>query len=264
MKIKGLLTGLIVTFLLLPIIIMLFWSISSSWPWPRILPQDFTLRAYFYIFDGSTKMFKILLNSVFLSFVVTVLTLLISVPAARALAFYNFKGKNLIKILIFLPLIIPVLPSALGIHLIFARVGLANTNLGVILIHIVLGLPYGVKILTNVFEFNGNGLELQARTLGASSFQVFRYITIPLIKFGLVVSGSIIFIISFTQYFVTFLIGGGRVITYSMLLFPFLESGDRTVASALSVIFVLCILVVLKITEIILGRFYEIKNEYLM
>jgi putative spermidine/putrescine transport system permease protein len=78
------------------------------------------------------------------------------------------------------------------------------------------------------------------------------------------VAGSIIYIISFTQYFVTFLIGGGRILTYSMLLFPFLESGDRTIASALSVIFVLSVLIVLKITDIILGKLYEIKNEYLM
>lgn len=264
MKIKGLLTGLIISLLLLPILIMLFWSISASWPWPKILPHDFTLRAYFYIFNPSTKIFKIMLNSMLLSFIVTVLTLLISIPAARALAFYSFKGKEFIKILIFLPLIIPILPAALGIHLIFVRLGLANTYLGVVLIHIVLGIPYGVKILTNVFEFNGNSFELQARTLGASSFQVFRDITIPLIKPGLIVAGSIIYIISFTQYFVTFLIGGGRILTYSMLLFPFLESGDRTIASALSVIFVLSVLIVLKITDIILGKLYEIKNEYLM
>ncbi|WDU83631.1 ABC transporter permease [Caloramator sp. Dgby_cultured_2] len=185
------------------------------------MPHDFTLRAYFYIFDSSNKIFKIMLNSMLLSFIVTVLTLLISVPAARALAFYSFKGKEFIKILIFLPLIIPILPAALGIHLIFVSLGLANTYLGVVLIHIVLGIPYGVKILTNVFEFNGNSFELQARTLGASSFQVFRDITIPLIKPGLIVAGSIIYIISFTQYFVTFLIGGGRILTYSMLLFPF-------------------------------------------
>lgn len=214
------------------------------------------------MFDPTTRVLKILIDSVILSSVVTALTLSISIPAARALAFYSFKGKSVAKVLILLPLIVPMLSVAMGIHLRFIQWGLANSFWGVVLIHVIPGIPYGVKILLSVFELNGNRIEAQARTLGASPFQVIRYVTLPLIAPGLIIAGSIIYIASFSQYFITFLIGGGRVVTFAMFLFPFVESGDRTMASALSIGFILSITLVLFITEKIVGNFYEKSSQY--
>lgn len=262
MRLGNILKNTIIFILIMPLLIMIIWSISASWSWPSLFPKSLTLRAYHYILEPSTKVLKILLTSVTLSIIVTLLTLLISVPAARAIAFYDFKGKNIIKILLLLPLMVPILTVAMGIHLLFCHIGLANTYLGVILIHVIPGIPYGVKILINIFELNGNKMELQARTLGANNLQVLRYITIPLIKPGLIIAGSIIYIMSFTQYFITFLIGGGRIVTYAMILFPFVESGDRTMAAALSVIFILSITFVLFISEKIVGSFYENSSRY--
>jgi putative spermidine/putrescine transport system permease protein len=194
--------------------------------------------------------------------VVTLITLIISIPAARAIAFYDFKGKSLVKVLILMPVIVPMLSVAMGIHLTFTKLGLANTHLGVILIHVVPGIPYGVKILLSIFELNGDKVEAQARVLGASSLQTFRYITLPLIMPGMVIAGSMIYIISFSQYFITFLIGGGRVVTYAMFLFPFVQSGDRTMASALSVIFILSIALVVYLSEKSVGFFYQKSSKY--
>lgn len=262
MRIKCILRYLILVALFFPLLMMIGWSIASSWPWPRLIPLGLTLRAYSFMFDPTTRVLKILIDSVILSSVVTALTLSISIPAARALAFYSFKGKSVAKVLILLPLIVPMLSVAMGIHLRFIQWGLANSFWGVVLIHVIPGIPYGVKILLSVFELNGNRIEAQARTLGASPFQVIRYVTLPLIAPGLIIAGSIIYIASFSQYFITFLIGGGRVVTFAMFLFPFVESGDRTMASALSIGFILSITLVLFITEKIVGNFYEKSSQY--
>ncbi len=55
------------------------------------------------------------------------------------------------------------------------------------------------------------------------------------------------FVISFSQYFLTFLIGGGHVITYPIVMFPFIQSGDRTIASSFSLIFIVTSLIYLLI-----------------
>ncbi|GFR35733.1 ABC transporter permease [Thermobrachium celere] len=254
MSINKFLVRLIVLFLFFPILIMVFLSLSGAWSWPYLMPKSISLRGYLYVFTPSTKILKILINSILLSLIVTFITIAVSLPAANALAFYNFKGKNTIKVLLFLPLIVPMIAVTMGIHLNFIRLGIANTYLGVILIHVIPGIPYGVKILLNVFEFKGNKIELQAKILGASKWQVLRYITIPIIMPTLVVAGSVIYIISFTQYFITFLIGGGKVITYSIILFPFAESGDRTILSALSVIFVISVLAIIYLSEKIVKK----------
>ncbi len=262
MKIKTIYKYLIIIFLALPLVLMIGWSVARSWPWPCIMPMGFTLRGFLYTLSPSTEGFIILLRSVGLSLIVTIVTLAISIPAARAIAFYEFKGKSFIKVLILLPLIVPILSVAMGIHLSFIKLGLANSYLGVILIHVIPGIPYGVKILLNVFEINGNQIEAQGRVLGASSFQVMMHVTLPLITPGLIIAGSIIYIISFSQYFITFLIGGGRIVTYSMLLFPFVESGDRTIASSISIVFILSILIVLVISEKLVGNFYAKSSKY--
>ena len=262
MKFKIGLTYAIFIILLFPFVIMLGWSVAASWPWPQLIPQSFTLRAFSYLIDPTTRAFRIMLSSIMLSSVVTLLTLVISIPAARALAFYNFKGKSLVKIFILLPLIVPMLTVTMGVHLRFIQLGLANTFWGVVFIHVIPGIPYGVKILLNAFELNGNRIELQARTLGASSLQVMRYVTLPMITPGLIIAGSIIYIASFSQYFITFLIGGGRVVTFAMFLFPFVEAGDRTMASALSIGFILSIVIVLFISEKIVGNFFEKSSQY--
>lgn len=262
MKIKIIFKYIIIFFLILPLFLMIGWSIVSSWPWPVIIPREFTLRGFIYILSPYTQGFIILLRSVVLSLVVTLITLIISIPAARAIAFYNFKGKALVKVLILLPLIVPILSVAMGIHLSFIRLGFANNYIGVILIHVIPGIPYGVKILLNIFEINGDKIETQGRVLGATPLQVMLHVTLPLLTPGLIIAGSIIYIISFSQYFITFLIGGGRIVTYAMLLFPFVESGDRTMASAISIIFILSIIIVLIISEKLVANFYARSSKY--
>lgn len=259
---RKLLKYMILLMILIPFVVMVIWSITSSWPWPHLLPEEFSLSGYLYAVHPTTKAFGILLQSILLSALVTVITIIISIPAARAIAFYDFKGKSLVKVLILMPVIVPMISVAMGIHLTFTRFGLANNYLGVILIHVVPGIPYGVKILLSILEINGNKVEAQARVLGASTLQTFRYITLPLIMPGMVIAASMIYIISFSQYFITFLIGGGRVVTYAMFLFPFVRSGDRNMASALSIIFILSIALVVYISEKSVGLFYQKSSKY--
>lgn len=261
-SIKAIFRNIVIFILFLPLVIMIGWSISSSWPWPNVLPKALTLRGFNYAISPSAEGFIVLLRSAFLSLTVTIITLVISVPAAKALAFYQFKGKSLVKVLILLPLMVPMISVAMGVHISFIKLGIANTCFGVVLIHVLPGIPYGVKILLNVFEIIGDKIELQGRVLGGSPIQVMIYITLPLLTPGLIIAGSMIYIISFSQYFITFLIGGGRVVTYAMLLFPFIESGDRTVASALSIVFLISIILVLIISEKLVGNFYKNISKY--
>ncbi len=62
---------------------------------------------------------------------------------------------------------------ALGIHVSFLKLGLANTILGVIIIHLIPCIPYAVFMLTDVFEIIGDKMEKQAKVLGANRYQCF-------------------------------------------------------------------------------------------
>ncbi|MBK9050528.1 MAG: ABC transporter permease subunit [Chloroflexi bacterium] len=123
----------------------------------------------------------------------------------------------------------PPLPFAvaMGIHVAFIRYGLADSLLGVILVHLVPVTPYMVLILASVFANYNPDVEGQARSLGARPRQVLWHITLPAILPGLVVGSLFAFIISWSQYLLTLLIGGRNVITLPILLFSFANGRQR-------------------------------------
>ncbi|AKN30903.1 ABC transporter permease [Clostridium carboxidivorans P7] len=253
---------LAVFLIVLPLIVLLLWGFSKRWPWPYIVPREYSLRGINYFLTGYGNSTKILLYSIFLSFVVTVITLIISIPAARALGLYEFKGKSFFKLLVLLPLIISPVAVGIGIQVFFIKIGLANTFLGVVLVHLIPCLPYGIRILTDVFEILGESMEFQARTLGASKLQTFFYVTLPLISPGLISAASLVFIVSLSQYFLTFIVGGGNVITFSMIMFPFIQSGDRTIAACYSIVFIVTTLILLVVMEKKVKAYYAIENHF--
>jgi putative spermidine/putrescine transport system permease protein len=248
--------------LLFPIFILLLWSFAGLWPWPDVLPNGFSLRGFQSIFTSGSSSLNALLNSIYIALAVTIITLAISIPAARALGLYEFRGKRLIKIAILAPIIVPTVSVSMGIHITFMKMGFANTFLGVVLVHLLSCLPYGVRILTNVFEIIGDGMEQQAKVLGAKKTQVFFNITLPLIMPGVLSAGSLIFIVSFSQYFLTFLIGGGTIITFPMIMFPYIQSGDRVIASSYSLVFLISAIILLTIMEKALKSYYKVKNHF--
>lgn len=260
----GIIMYLMIFILVVPLLVLAIWSFSKNWPWPNLFPKEFGIRGIKYFFDPTSKSFSTLLGSIYLSMVVTVITLIITIPASKALALYEFKGKKIVEILILAPLIVSPVAVAMGIHLSFIKLGLANTFMGVVLVHLLPCIPYSVRILKNVFEITGESMEMQARVLGASPLQAFRNITLPIITPGLVSAGSLVFIVSFSQYFLTFLIGGGRIVTFPMHMFPFVQSGDRMMASVYSLVFIITTLICLQIMEKLVKRYYKSENYFFM
>ncbi|ERI93821.1 ABC transporter, permease protein [Clostridiales bacterium oral taxon 876 str. F0540] len=246
---------------LLPIAILLLWSISGKWNWPNILPQNYNLRAYRYILENGNQLLKVVFFSIGLSLSVTFITILFSIPAAKALGTFNFIGKRLVEILILTPLIIPSITIATGIHIFFIRLGLADTLLGVIIIHLFPCLPYGVRMLKNVYEVIGNSYEIQARVLGASRLKTFLNITLPLLMPAIISASNLIFVVSFSQYLLTLIIGGGKIMTLAVIMFPFIQDGDQTMAGALSIVFISVSFVFLIIFEKMLKNYYKIEGH---
>ncbi|QYE99383.1 ABC transporter permease [Paraclostridium sordellii] len=258
-KLKKLIVNIILLTLILPLGILFIWAITSSWVYPNLIPNEFSLRGFEYILNEEN--IKVLLNSIFISIVVVIITLIISIPAAKAIALCEFKGKKFFELLILSPIIIPMISVAMGIQLIFIKFGIANTLTGVILINIIPCIPYGVRIIADVYKLIGDKYEIQASMLGAKKIDILRYVTIPLILPGIIGASSMCFIISFSQYFLTLLIGGGSVITYPLLMFPYIQSGDRILASMYSIVFIIISLIVVMLMKKSLEKYYNKENQ---
>lgn len=228
----------IVLGVLAPFVPLVIWSFSFRWFFPAVLPTEWSLRPWLAVFAPQTRVWIATANSLWIGFGTTFLSILIGIPAGRALGLHQFKGKTIVEFLILAPTIVPALAAAFGIHIMFIRYGLADTRLGVILVHLIPVTPYTVLILSSVFANYNPDYEDQARSLGANALQVWVYVTIPAILPGIMVAGLFSFIISWSQYILTLLIGGGQVLTLPVLLFSFATSGDSGLTAALSLVFI--------------------------
>jgi putative spermidine/putrescine transport system permease protein len=234
--------------LLLPFVPLLIWSFSQRWYFPALLPTEWGWRAWQYVFSPGSRVLPSLAYSTLIGLTVTGLSALIGIPAGRALGLHRFRGKRLVEFLILTPTIVPTLAAAMGIQVAFIRYGLADSLLGVILVHLIPVVPYMTLIMSSVFANYTPEYEEQARTLGARPLQVFIYVTWPAIWPGVLVGSLFAFVISWSQYGLTLIIGGGQVITLPMLLFALANSGDNPITAALSLVFIAPALLFLMIT----------------
>nr|WP_312984721.1 ABC transporter permease subunit [Clostridioides sp.] len=258
-NIEKLILNIVFIVFISPLIILFIWSFASSWEYPNLFPSKISLRGFEYIFNKQNLC--ILSNSICISLAVVFITILISIPAAKAITLYEFKGKKFFELLILSPIIIPLICVAMGIHVFFIKLGIANTFIGVIIINILPCIPYAVRIIADVYVLIGDKFEIQAKMLGASRFNVIKFITLPLLLPGIIGAASMSFIISFSQYFYTMLIGGGNIITYPMVMFPYIQSGDRTIASLYSIVFIIVSIAVLILLESSIKRYYKDSSE---
>ncbi|SCG82245.1 putative ABC transporter permease protein ORF1 [Proteiniborus sp. DW1] len=253
-KLLKLFLYLVMFTILAPMIILILWVFASRWPWPRLLPDTYSLRAIKEVFAPHTKVLPTLFSSIILSLSVAVLSAIVGTMTARALVLYEFKGKNLIDFLGIAPNIVPGTIFAMGIHVVFIKISLADTVLGVIIVHLIYTLPYSINIMRDLTASIGEKMELQAYVLGASPLKAFMYITLPLLAPGIMASISMAYITSFSQYFITLLIGGGKVRTISLLMVPFIAKGDRHIGSAYALVFVISTLSVFIIIDKIIKK----------
>jgi putative spermidine/putrescine transport system permease protein len=222
---------------LAPIVLLSVYSVAQSWFWPALAPEHWSARAWVYVFSPDSGVFAAVGVSLIIAVGVAILALLVSVPAARALAWYEFPGKRVLLFLLLLPVLAPPLAAAMGVHGLFLRYGLAETTAGVILVHLIPAVPYAILMLAGSFSRLDPDIEAQARTLGASPIAVLRYVTLPAIAPGLAVAAAFAFLISWSQYLMTILIGGGRVLTLPLALVAFQRGGDEGITAALSLVF---------------------------
>jgi putative spermidine/putrescine transport system permease protein len=236
-------------------------AFSFRWFYPQLLPAEWSLRAWARIAAPRFGLFPALANSLGIALFVTLVSLVLGLPAARALGMREFKGKRLAEFFILAPIMVPALPVGMGLSVIFVRIGLAGSYLGVALAHLVPVLPYVVLTLAAVFRGYDDALEAQARTLGAGPLRVLFSVTLPSIAPGLSAAGLFAFLISFSQYLLTLLVGGGRIITLPVLLFSTIPGGDNAAIAALSLVFVLPSLFILIATSRVLnGRPGELSG----
>jgi putative spermidine/putrescine transport system permease protein len=172
----------------------------------------------------------------------TGLGLLIGVPASLALARAKFPGKAFINTLLLSPMMVPAIVAGSGVYIyfiqieMFSGVQLVATLPGLIIAHVVIVIPWVVRLVTTALLSANESIEEAAQNLGATPLVTFWRITLPIARPGLVAGALFSFIVSFTDLEKSlFLVGPGRT-TLPIAILNYLEWNlDPTVAAVATV-----------------------------
>ena len=246
---KRTLAALLLTLLILPLAALALFSLTRGYFYPQLAPNDWNLRAWRLLLRPGSEVWGAMVTTVSVGLAVVAVALLVAVPAGRALGRHTFRAKRLVELALLAPLLAPPVVVAMGLDFAFLRLRLTNSFWGVVLVHLVPTVPYAVFIMSGVFANYDPAGEGQARTLGATRLRAFRSVTLPAIAPGLVVAGVLVLIVSWSQYILTLLIGGGQVVTLPILLFATSTGGDTALTSALALITIAPVLALLFLTS---------------
>ncbi|AXT86287.1 hypothetical protein C6I20_14605 [Aeromicrobium sp. A1-2] len=220
-----------------PLVPLVLWSVAGSWPYPDLLPTDGTTRGLAIV--ASSESWHALLSSTLIATSVAVLACAIGLPAGRVIGLHRFRGRRMVQFLLVTPVIVPGLAVTLGLQVFFIRWGLSESALGVVLVQLILTVPYAATILGAAFDHFDVDLERQAQVLGAGPWRTTALVTIPVLAPALAATALLTFLISWSEYILTLLIGGGQVQTLPLLLLSAIGSSDTTAAAALGLLVVI-------------------------
>ena len=143
----------------------------------------------------------------------------ISVPAALAIARYRFPGREAMSALFMSPLMIPHIVLGVAFLRFFTQVGLGGTFAGLVLAHIVIVLPFALRLTLASAIGLDRSIEYAAVSLGASEWTVLRRITLPLVAPGLISGWALAFINSFDEVTMTVFIAAPGTETLPVRMF---------------------------------------------
>jgi multiple sugar transport system permease protein len=173
----------IATVMLLPLVYSVLASIkptaeAAATP-PTYLPHGLSLDSYRRLWDYQEGLLTYLGNSFGTAVLTIAMTLVLTVPAAYGLARFAVPAKELVFIVLLLSLIVPYQALLTPMFLMFAKIGLTNSLVGLAVLHTTIQLPFSLYILRNTFAAVPRELEEAAVMDGASPLQVLWRIFIP-------------------------------------------------------------------------------------
>ncbi|WP_299639598.1 carbohydrate ABC transporter permease [uncultured Ruegeria sp.] len=167
---------------------------------PKSFIPEFNMGSLEF-FMGFQGMLRALWNSVVVALMTMVMSIAIGAPAGYALSRFEFRGKELFRLLILLTRAFPLPLLALPLAVLFIRTGLDDTAFGLALVHTTLAIPFAVLITFSLFSGIPLELEEAAWTLGCTRLTAFTKVILPLVLPGITASAIFAFVISWNEVF---------------------------------------------------------------
>ena len=239
-------------FLLLPILVIIPLSFSSSTFLAYPMP-GWSLQWYDNLFT-SDDWGRAMRNSFIVAPAATLVATVLGTMAAVGLARVQFFGKGALMSLLIAPMVVPIVVVGVSTYLFFARIGLNDTYLGLILVHAALGAPFVLTtVLATLQSFNHN-LVRASLSLGAGPLETFFRVTLPVIAPGVISGALFAFATSFDEVVVTLFIAGPTQVTLPRQMFTGIRENISPTIAAVATLLIIFTTTLMVALEWLRGR----------
>jgi putative spermidine/putrescine transport system permease protein len=237
------LVGVIV--MIAPIAITVLLSFGETFGFP---PTGLTIRWYGN-FLGDRDFRESLVVSLVLAVFTVIVSTVIGTGVALALTRQSFRGRGAINSIFLSPVAMPRVAIGVSLFLFLLTIGFRTAPPRLAIVHVLMACPYVIAVVAASLQGVDPRLEQAAMNLGASNWETFRRVTLPLIRPGIVTGAIFAVIVSFDEVTASVFLIDVQTKTFPVVLFSSLARGttDPTIAAASSfmLLFVMAIVAVL-------------------
>ncbi len=245
---------LLIAFILAPILVVCVVAFTSEGY--LSLPTNGLSLRWFRAIAANPEFIRAFRDSLWLGAVSSAIAVALSVPAALAIARHRFTGREAITALMMSPLMIPHVVLGIAFLRFFTQIGLGGTFAGLVLSHVIIVMPFALRLVLAASAGIDRTIENAAVSLGASSATTFRRVTLPLILPGVISGWVLAFINSFDELTMTVFIASPETTTLPVRLFLYIQDNIDPLVAAVSA----ALIFLTVIAMVILDRLYGLER----
>ena len=226
-------TGLFLVYLYAPIAVLIIFSFNNN----RIAQvwTEFSTKWYYKAFTNEDIQ-RAVVNSLKVAVVATIVATLFATMAALVLSHRKFRGQLISNAIISLPLLVPEIATAVATLSFFAAIKFPLGLTSIIVAHIVFCIPFAFMPIRARLAGMDAHLQEAGKDLYANDWQVFRYVTLPILKPGIVAGAILAFIISIDDFIISLMVAGAGATTLPLYIYSMIRLGVSPEINAVSTV----------------------------
>ncbi|MFN3673754.1 MAG: ABC transporter permease [Bosea sp. (in: a-proteobacteria)] len=197
-------------------------------------------------------------DSLWLAALSSTIAIMLAVPAALAIARYRFPGREAITALFMSPLMVPHVVLGIAFLRFFTQLGISGTFVGLVLSHVIVVIPFALRLVLAASYGIDRRIEHAAVSLGAGTATVFRRVTLPLILPGVVSGWLLAAINSFDEVTMTVFIASPATVTLPVRMFLYIQDNIDPLIAAVSA----CLIAMTAILLFALDRLFGLDRLF--
>ncbi len=243
-------------FLYIPIVIMIVYSFNDS----KIVAgwKGFTFKYYIDLLHNENIRLAFR-NTMLIAILSTVISTVLGTLGALALENLRFRGRRLLNILVFVPLIMPDILMGVSMAMFYSFLRVKTGMFTVLIAHVTFCLSYAVIVIRSRLEGFDSSLLEASMDLGANPWQTFFKIKLPLMMPGIIAAALLAFTLSIDDFIITFFTTGRGFNTLPIYVEGGIRRGTITTINALSSLMITATIMIVFLSR----RFHKVILKHL-